>query len=454
MAITLSGFNNIDFKSIVDILIKAERQPIERIEAQQKAEQARLTAYGNLTSALSRLQTAFAALKATSAYGDLKASSSDATILAATANSSAAKGSFTIDVTSLARAQVTASGERQFNDINAPIIDGGTFSITQNGTTTNVDLTTVTTLAQLRDAINSAQTGVKAAIVNDGSTADSPAKPFRLVLTSSTPGLANAFTVNDQTTYQGGTAGSALNLSTDPTNGVALDTAFAYNGIQIRSASTTVSNAIPGVTLKLLKPGLSTVTIDSDDSSLETKVKEVVEAFNNFNDFVQTQYKLPTAGTTRPPLATDPLLRGLNRQIRTYFTTEHSNSGDIQNLSSMGLRLTQSGKLEINDSALTAALTNDPDGVKAFLSDASGFAGKVSNYIESLTGSDGTIESTESRIQTNIDSYTRRIIVLEGQLALREEALTRQFAAADQAISQMNSQGNALNSLGNQFRLF
>jgi flagellar hook-associated protein 2 len=147
-------------------------------------------------------------------------------------------------------------------------------------------------------------------------------------------------------------------------------------------------------------------------------------------------------------------LRGLNRQIRTYFTADHSNSGDIHNVSSIGLRLTQTGKLEIDKTALAAALSGDPDGVQAFLSDTSGFAAKVSDYIDSLTASDGTIESTESRIQLNLDSYARRIASLESQLALREEALTRQFAAADKAISQMNSQANALTSLGNQYRLF
>jgi len=454
MAITLSGFNNIDFKSIVDILIKAERQPIDRLEAQQKAEQARLTAYGNLTSAVSRLQTAFTALKPTTAYDALKASSSDTTVLTATASSSAAKGSFNIDVTSLARAQVTASAARQFNDINASVIDGGSFSITQNGTTTNVDLTNVTTLAQLRDAINAAQTGVKASIINDGSTADSPAKPFRLVLTSSAAGVANAFTVNDQTTFQGGTAGTVLNLSTDATNGVALDTLFTYNGIQIKSASTTVTDAIPGVSLKLLKAGATTVTIDSDDSTLETKIKEAVDAFNNFNDFVQGQFKLPTTGSARAPLATDPVLRALNRQIRTFLTADHANSGDIQNLSALGIRLTTTGKLELDEAALSAALTEDPDGVEAFLADVSGFAAKVSGYAESLTSSGGTIDSAESRVQINIDSYARRIATLEAQLALREEALTRQFAAADEAISQMNAQANALSGLGSQYRLF
>jgi len=39
--ITLSGFKHIDFKSIIDIIIKSERQPIDRLQAQQKAEQDR-----------------------------------------------------------------------------------------------------------------------------------------------------------------------------------------------------------------------------------------------------------------------------------------------------------------------------------------------------------------------------------------------------------------------------
>jgi flagellar hook-associated protein 2 len=274
------------------------------------------------------------------------------------------------------------------------------------------------------------------------------------VLASSTSGTASAFTVNDQTTIQGGTAGTVLNLSTDATNGVALDTVFTYNGIQIHSASTTVADAVPGVTLKLFKAGTSTVTVDADDSSLETKVEEAVDAFNNFNEFVQGQYKLPTTGSSRPPLATDPVLRTLNRQIRTYFTADHANSGDIHNLSALGIRLTSTGKLELDKAALAAALSEDADGVQAFLSDVSGLAAKVSDYAESLTSSGGTLDSAESRIQSTIDSYSRRIATLESQLALREEALTRQFAAADEAISQMNQQANALNSLAGQYRLF
>lgn len=449
--ITLSGFNSIDFKSIVDIIIQSERQPITRLQTNQKTEQDRLTAYGSLTSSLSRLQDAFSALQTPTAYGDLKATSSDTTILNASADSSAAKGAFTINVASLARPQVTASAIRQFNDINAPIIDGGTFSLTQSGTTTNIDLTGVTTLAQLRDAINSQQTGVKAAIINDGSRTDTPPKPFRLVLTSADSGTANAFTVNDQTTSGGSAPGSVLNLSTDGTSGVAQDTQFDYNGIPIKSTSTTVNGAVPGLSLTVLRTGTANVTVDDDDTSLKGKVTELVNAFNSFNDFVKGQFKLGDSPTNRPPLSTDPLLRTLNRQIRSYLTESHDNAGDIHHLSELGIRLTQSGKLEIDGAALDEALASDPAGVKTLLAGASGLAAKIGTAIESMTGS---ITDIESRIKITIDNYGKKITDMESQLALREDALTRQFAAADEAISQLNSQKNALNNLGSQYRLF
>ena len=453
--ITLSGFNNIDFKSIIDIIIKSEHQPIDRIQALQKTEQARLSAYSSLSTNLSSLQSAFEALESSSAYGNLKASSSDTTTLTVSATASASKGTFSINVISLGRPQVTTSAALQFNDINAAVISGGSFSITQNGTATAIDLTGVTTLAGLRDAINAQQSGIKASIINDGSTQSSPPKPFRLVLASVTPGVSNAFTVNDQTTAGGGAAGTVLNLSTDAVNGVARDTEFEYSGISIKSTSTTVSDAIPGLTLNLLKTGTSTVTVTDDDSTLKEKVTGLVNAFNKFNDFVQGQFKLPTSSSAQPQsLSNDPLLRGLNRQIRSYLTSNHANSGSIQNISALGVKLTQTGKLEIDETALDEALANNPDDVKSLLSGTDGLAAEITGYIKSYTQAGGSIATIETRIQTTINSYASRIVSLESQLALREDVLTRQFSAADEAISQLNSQANALNSLGSQYRLF
>src|SRR5690349_24507577 len=79
--ITLSGFNNIDFKSITDIIIKSERQPITNLETDKSAEQSRLTAYGSLNTSLSSLRSAFDALNTDDSYEALKASVSDTSVL-------------------------------------------------------------------------------------------------------------------------------------------------------------------------------------------------------------------------------------------------------------------------------------------------------------------------------------------------------------------------------------
>ena len=206
--------------------------------------------------------------------------------------------------------------------------------------------------------------------------------------------------------------------------------------------------------MKLLKPGTATVTVTDDDSSLQTKIKAVVTAFNAFNDFASTQFKIPTDGTPRSALATDPLLRGINRQLRSYFISDVDASGDIHNLAELGIGLTQTGKLTLDEAALDSALTTHRTDVEAFFSGSSGFAAKISNLIDSYAGANGSIHTVETNTQRTIDSYTNKIQRLEAQLALREETLTKQFAAADRAISQLNSQVNALNGLGNQFRLF
>lgn len=448
--ITLSGFNNIDFKAITDIIIKSERQPITQLETDKRTEQNRLTAYGSLNTSLSSLRSAFAALKTEDAYEALKATASDTSVLSATATSDATPGTFTLNVTSLARPQVTTSGAGQFSDINATILDSGSFSITHDGATTNVNLTGVDSLAELRDAINAQQNAVKASIINDGSGAT----PFRLVLTSAKAGVANVFSFSDTTKLGAGAAGAVLNLSTDATNGVAKDTEFTYNGIALKNSSTTISDAIPGLSLSVFKIGSATVTVTDDNSNLKSKIKAAVSAFNSFNDFFTAQTKLDTTGSGRPPLASDPLLRSVNRQLRSFFLNSHSNTGSVDELMDFGITLDQQGKLQIDETKLDTLLSTKRADVAAFFAGDSGFAKKITDAIDGYTKSGGAIDSVEDRIKRNIEKYSSKIQDLEFRLITREQQLTTEFAAADRAISQLNSQSSSLAGLGSQFRLF
>jgi len=53
-----------------------------------------------------------------------------------------------------------------------------------------------------------------------------------------------------------------------------------------------------------------------------------------------------------------------------------------------------------------------------------------------------------------VKNLRNRLDALEDQLAIRREALQKQFIASDMLMSQLNSQGSSLSQLGGQYRLF
>ena len=169
---------------------------------------------------------------------------------------------------------ITATEPAQF-DALAPEVsaDGGSISFTIGGQqpTQAITISAGTTLIQLKDQINNQNSGVSASVVNDGTG-------YKLIISSRQTGLSNGFTINNTLTNSGGTA-LAFAVGQSPSHGNAQDAqdaAFTVNGLGITSASNTVTDAIPGVTLNLLKAGGVQVTVASDYSSLKDNIKTLV----------------------------------------------------------------------------------------------------------------------------------------------------------------------------------
>jgi len=169
---------------------------------------------------------------------------------------------------------------------------------------------------------------------------------------------------------------------------------------------------------------------------------------------VQSQSKIVTDGSAKPPLANDPLLRGANRQIRSALISDVSSGGSIHSLAELGVRLDRNGKLTFDESDFEEALGSNRAAVESFFSAPGGFVDRINDVLDSYVEPGGSIDIVKANTQRTIDSYSARIQALQAQLALREDTLTKQFSAADTAISQLNSQANALGGLTNQFRLF
>jgi len=218
-------------------------------------------------------------------------------------------------------------------------------------------------LQGIRDAINKADMGVTATIVSDGS-----AKPYHLVLTSNKTGEATTMKIS--VAGEDGDAGDpaiAAMLGYDPA-GVqnltqtagAQSTKLNMNGIEIKSDSTTVTDAIQGVTLDVTSLGSTTLTVSKDTAAITTAVNDFVKAYNDLNKTITglTSYNAETG--TGGILQGDASVRSIQSQLRRQISAVmEGTGGKLNSLTQIGIGFQQDGSLKVDSTKLNKAITEN-----------------------------------------------------------------------------------------------
>ena len=257
--------SGIDSTALISGLVGIARQPITRLQKEQSTLSQQAARVDDLRSKLSTFRTAAQALNSTQEVLATKASSADATIVKVTAGADATTSAYDIHVTSLATSTRAYANPVAAKD-QTGLFGTGTLSLTIGTTTTDITVDASDTLASVAGKINDADIGAVAGLFFDGTN-------WRLSVNGTATGAANAVGFAEA-------GGLTLGLS-DPANLVqpALDAVFEVDGFGVTSASNTVSTAIEGVTLELVKASPTTastgVKIDRDPAALETKVTRV-----------------------------------------------------------------------------------------------------------------------------------------------------------------------------------
>ena len=374
--------SGIDIKSLVQQLVQAEAAgPTGRYDRKEAEYQAQLSSLGTIKSAMSDFRASYLDLKLQSTFNTYTASSSDTDVFTASASSGATTGSHTVEVTQLAQAQSLATGT--VTDLTQVLgtgtltfefgsYDSGTNTFTANAAKTTQAVTiTDGTLQGIRDAVNEADIGVTASIINDGTG-------YRLVFQSET-GAENGMriTVADDDGTNTDTAGLSQ-LAYDPTAAsgsgknltetiAAQDAQLRIDGINITSSSNTITDAIENVTLELKSAAvgqINTLTISRDTSAVPEAVQSFVDAYNSLIESIDaaTAYDFDTgeAGV----LIGDPTLRGFVSQLRQAISSTVGDFSTTYNsFASIGITSAADGTLTFDESTLNAALADKPDEV-------------------------------------------------------------------------------------------
>ncbi len=387
--------SGLDVNGIITQLMTVAQRPLTLLANKEASYQAQLSAYGNVKSALANFQTAMSGLSDTSQFQSLSATPSDSSVLTATADGTAAAGSFSIAIDHLAQAQsLVAAGKLSSS---AALGSGATTTLSfQFGTTVGAVFTpdasqslgTVTidnsnnSLTGIRDAINAAHAGVSATIVNDGG-----AQPYRLVLTSNTTGARHSMKI----TASGDATLQSL-LAHDPAGAhltetaAAKDAALTVNGIDITSASNTVSGAIQGVTLNLAKGASSATTLNvaQNTGAVQSAVQSFVSAYNAANKTLTDLSSYDAKSNTAATLAGDRTTLSLQTQLRSVLSSALSGlSGNLTSLFQVGVTMQKDGALALDSAKLQSAIAsnfNDIGGLFATV-------GKPTDSLVSFAGS-------------------------------------------------------------------
>ncbi len=436
--ITLSGFNNIDFSQVLTALMAQERIPVTQLTTQQTALNNQKTFFATFASKLAGLESAVAGLTAANAFDGRSATVSDPTAATVQVGATTPRGSYSIAVSSLARAQVTGTSSTHTDHDSTVVASAGTLTIGGVAVTLTGDVT----LDGLASAINSTPNiGVSASVVQNGSN-------FQLVLTGQSTGAANSFAITNGLTGGAGVAFSAANAQD------AANAEGTVNGIAFSTPTNTIEGVVPQSSLELVKTAPPTnpivITITGDRSSIKAMVDKVRLAYNEVVSFIDDQ-QLAAKEKNPASIGRDPLVRDLRSQLARVLNTERTVPGVFTAISQVGLGFTRTGQLEFNEAAFDAALDRDATGVQNLFRGSGAVTGAFSDLsttIAAYTSAGGFLPAAQTRLNDQVSRISERIDDMELRLATRREALQREFTAADLAIKQLNNSLGQLGSLG------
>jgi len=468
--ITFSGFGGIDFSGIVNAVMAQERQPLTALQSQQTALRTRTDQLQTLATRLGAVESASRALSSSVGLSAFSATSSDAAAVSAAVSPGAQAGRYEVEVTALARAQVTVSGA--VADPAAALATGGSLRIGS----TDIALTGSTSMTGLASALNArSDLGVRATVIQSGSSA------YRLVLTATQTGTAGAFTLEDRTTGGSGlgfidTNGDGAVGDSAADNAVSAQNAdLRINSVPVTSGTNTVT-AIPGVTLTLKRvtsapvsappgsplpvleaPGGSagpatgssapvTVQVAADPAAARTKMQSFVTAYNDLVDFMNAQLASAQRNEAAS-LGREPVLRQARAALRTVLQATQATSTALTSASQVGLEFTSTGKLQLDAAAFDQAMTERPADVQQLFrgnGSTTGVFTQLARGLEAFTDGTGVIKTLRTSLSDRATRLSRQIVTLEGRLAQRRLALQQEFTAAEQAMSRLQGQSGAI----------
>ena len=455
--------SGLDVNSIVSQLVALEKTPLKTLATKATNVQAQISAFGEIQAQFSALTDVASRISVPGVWGARNASSSNTNAATITADPNAIATSFKLDVDALAQQQAVSSaalppatlpGAGTLKLQLGTWSPGGTSFTAGAAASVDVTIDAADTLTTMASKINATNSGVVATVFNDGTNE-------RLLLSSKTTGIAAGFRVQSA---EPALAGFVFDPENKPGTGMAdpvmpiqygQDAKARINGLAVTSATNTLTDNIPGVTIKLVATTTSgygtpgevkspiSMGISEDVTPAVKNVSDFVSAYNTLNKTLSELTKYSAATRTAGLFQGDSSVVGLQNVLRSMLGSA-SMGASSQYLSDVGLERQLDGSLKINTDKLSAAANNGTSLQQLFTNNSgdpftNGFALKFKTLGKGVLAATGMVTTKASALQANLNSNTLEQTKVNDRAALFETRLRKQYSALDAQMAQLNA---------------
>ena len=433
--------SGLDITGMVNALVAADRKPVDNnLNLQQSRAKLQISGIATVKSAFDTLNTALTALKAATAFDARTVKSGTEDVLTATGSASAANGSHTIEVESLASAHKLVSNTAIAKD---KAFAAGTLTLTVGEgdaqKTLDIEIEEGATLSSIQTRINTAarSQGVQATLITSGD------KQY-LSLSQEKSGAANTIALS----YGGTDADMQALMASMEERSPAADAKLKVDGVEVTAATNTVADIVPGLTLTLKKAGTSTVTIATDTAAARKVMQDFVTAYNGAMTAITTATKYNAETKEAGDLTGDAQMRGAQSQLRGLATNMLADlSAAGLDPATFGLQTkafpNADGTLVLDTAKFDAALASKPDAIRSVITGENGAAAKlqtlVDGYVSTKTGAKGAFVTRTDGLNATLDDITARRTALDTRMEATAERYKKQFLALESIITSSNS---------------
>ncbi|MGI9133828.1 MAG: flagellar filament capping protein FliD [Rhodoferax sp.] len=413
--------SGLDVNAMVSKLMAVESLPLTALTKKETSYNAKISALGTLKSTLANLQSAASAMNSATSLAALQGTVADSGVATATPGATALEGTYSLEVSKLAQAQIVHTAS------NPTLVDGSLTIQVGAGSSAVVSVNASDSISNVADRINADATlssQLKASVVDN-----------KLVLESKTSAAASTISVVGAATNAGENLAD-FNTANLTVARAAQDAQFKVNGIAIQRASNTVTDAISGVSLTLtgVTTSATSVSIAHNVSTAQTAISNFVAAYNMVNSAIGSlgNYDQKAA------LAGDSALRGVQAQLRSVLTSEPASlsGAALTRLTQLGVSVKVDGSLVFDATKLSTAFASDPSAVANAVA---AYGTAMETATKAMVGSSGLVSSRVDGITSSLKDIAKRKDALSVSLAHIELRYRTQFTSLDGLMSSMTA---------------